>query len=330
VRRHVLIPMLLLGPALMGCGHHASSSGPTAAAPRHATQAPSLGVNPVTHVSAVRLTRWRLPYPVARAALIRTGRGSLILAGGLLTGDRSTGRAARVDLSSGSATTLPSLAVPVHDTAGGLVGGAPTVVGGGNTTEQSVVQSLGQGGWVRIGSLPSTRSDLGVVEWRRHAYVLGGYDGVSALRTILRLAPRTAPRPVGSLLQGVRYAAMARIHSDVFVFGGEVAGRELSTVQRVDLTTGRTRPAGHLPLPVGHAMAVTIGDRVLLMGGRVTPERQTAEMWWYDAATGRFRRAGRLPFPLSDATVASRGHRVWVLGGETPAVTDRVLEVRLR
>ena len=273
---------------------------------------------------------WRLPYPVARAAVVQTRHGSVILAGGLLVGDRSTSRVLGLDLPSGRVTELPSLAVPVHDTAGGMVAGAPTVVGGGNTTEQSVVQSRVRSRWLPVGDLPTTRSDLAVAEWRGSAYVIGGYDGTSVPRTVLRLSRGAAPRPVATLLQGVRYAAVARLHSDVYVFGGEVAGRELGTVQDVDLASGHTRPAGYLPLPLGHAMAVTVGDRILVMGGRTSPDQQTRQMWWYDPTTHRFRGAGRLPDPVSDAAVASYRRHVWLLGGETPSVTDRVTEVTLR
>jgi hypothetical protein len=330
VRFRLLLSLVLLGPALAGCGGHSSAPGPTAAAVTPPAFAPSARVRRDLHVAGVRLMKWRLPYPVARAAMIETGRDSLILAGGLLTGDRSTGRALLVHPTSGRARSLPSLAVPVHDTAGGVVGGAPTLVGGGNSTEQSVVQYLSHRRWLPVDNLPTSRSDLGVVEWRGHPYVMGGYDGATMPRTILRLSPQGRPRPVGSLLQGVRYAASARIHSDAYVLGGERDGREVDDIQRVDLKTGRTRPAGHLPVPLGHATAVTVGDRILLMGGRVTPDRQTGEMWWYDPGTGSFRRAGRLPFPVSDAAVASLGRRIWLLGGEIPKTTDRVVEVTLR
>jgi hypothetical protein len=281
-------------------------------------------------VAAVRAATWRLPYPVARAALIGTGRRSVVLAGGLLAGDLSTPHVLRLDLRSGRTRQLPPLAVPVHDTAGGLLDGSPTVVGGGNSTEQSVVQSLVRRRWVATGNLPTTRSDLGVVEWHGHAYVIGGYDGATVPRSILRLSPGSAPRHVGRLLRGVRYAALARVRSEVYVFGGEVAGRELGTVQEVDLATGHARPAGRLPVALGHAMAATVGDRILLMGGRVDPSRQTDRMWWYDPGTDHFRRAGRLPLRLSDAAVTAYGAHVWLLGGETPAVTDRVIDVTVR
>jgi hypothetical protein len=77
-------------------------------------------------------------------------------------------------------------------------------------------------------------------------------------------------------------------------------------------------------------MAAAVGTRILLVGGRVAPDRQTAAMWWFDPASGRFTHAGTLPHPLSDAGVATYGHRVWLLGGEDPAVTDGVLTISVR
>ena len=70
----------------------------------------------------------------------------------------------RIDLATGRTVRLPSLAVPVHDVAGGLLGGCPAVVGGGNATEQDVVQTLAGGAWHVSGHLPTPRSDLSVVQ----------------------------------------------------------------------------------------------------------------------------------------------------------------------
>jgi hypothetical protein len=275
------------------------------------------------------LAHWHLPVASGRQALVTTGHGTAVLAGGLVAGDQSTAQAFRVDLTHGRATAMPSLAVPVHDTAAGLVGGTPTVVGGGNATEQAVVQAFGSGAWHVVGNLPTTRSDLSVVQDGGRALVIGGYDGVHVPTTILALRTGGSTRPAGRLVTGVRYAATAVSGHRAFVFGGEVLGRELGTVQSVDLRTGRSRVVARLPVPLGHAMAAAVGGRVLLMGGRVTPDRQTDAMWWFDPGTGRFTRAGRLPTGLSDAAVAAYGHRIWLLGGESPLVTDRVVSVNV-
>jgi hypothetical protein len=254
----------------------------------------------------------------------------VLLAGGLVAGDASTAEATRIDLHTGRLTTLAPLAVPVHDVAGGLAGGVPLVIGGGNATEQDVVQARRGSRWQVVGHLPTTRSDLSAVTDGAALLAIGGYDGSGTPTAVLRIDRAGAPHPFGRLLTGVRYAATAVAGHTAYVFGGEVLGHELGGVQAVDLRTGHTRTVGRLPVPVGHAMAASVGDRILLMGGRVAPDRQTARMWWFDPATSRFTAAGALPVPLSDAAVAPSGHRVWLLGGEDPSVTDRVLFVKVR
>jgi len=284
----------------------------------------------VPRTAQASVLRWHLPVASGRQAVVPIGNRSVVLAGGLLAGDQSTDEALRIDLANGRTTRLQSLEVPVHDVAGGLVGGAPAVVGGGNATEQNVVQLLSDSAWHVAGHLPTTRSDLSVVQEGARAFVIGGYDGASVPTTILSLTADGSSRPAGHLVRGVRYAATARVGHTAYVFGGEVLGSELDIVQAVDLSTGRTRVVARLPVPLGHAMTAAVGGRILLMGGRVTPSRQTGAMWWFDPATGRFSHAGALPHPLSDAAVASYGHRVWLLGGEDPTVTDQVVRLSIR
>jgi N-acetylneuraminic acid mutarotase len=162
------------------------------------------------------------------------------------------------------------------------------------------------------------------------AFVLGGYDGTGTPTSVLALGRAGGVRPHGRLAIGTRYAATAVLGHTAYLFGGEVHGHELASVQAVDLTTGRTRVVARLPVPLGHAMAASVGDRILLVGGRIAPDVQTARMWWYDPGSGRFSVAGRLPNALSDAGVAVDGARIWLLGGESPAVTDRVEFLRAR
>ncbi|MCW2866517.1 MAG: Kelch repeat-containing protein, partial [Marmoricola sp.] len=221
----------------------------------------------------------------------------------------------------------PTLPTPVHDAAAGWAFGRPAVFGGGNSSEQSVVQTLGPGGWRAAAHLPTTRSDLSVVTTGRSSVVVGGYDGVHVPTDVLRPAAGGFRR-IGALRVGVRYAATAQVGRSVYVLGGEVDHRELSEVQRLDLRTGRTRVVARLPRPLGHAVAATVGRRILLLGGRTDPDTQTAAAWWFDPATGRFTRAGRLPVALSDAALVVGPDRLWLLGGESPDVTDRVVEVR--
>ncbi len=327
------LPLLLVVPALAACGGGSSSTPAATGTGLHGTSSPTSAATAqpfVPHTATVAPARWTLPVASGRQAVVPVGKHTVVLAGGLVAGDQSTDEALRIDLATGRITRLQSLDVPVHDVAGGLVGGVPAVVGGGNATEQDVVQLLTDSAWHVAGHLPTTRSDLSVVQRGARAYVIGGYDGASVPTTVLRLAADGSTAPAGRLVHGVRYAATARIGHTAYVFGGEVLGAELDAVQAVDLATGRTHLVAKLPVPLGHAMAATVGSRILLVGGRVSPDQQTAAMWWFDPATGRFTRAGVLPRPLSDAAVAVYGHRVWLLGGEDPTVTDGVLTISVR
>jgi hypothetical protein len=335
----LLAAALAVAPLLAGCAAFSSSESPapvssapssTPSSPSSSSSSPTAAGPFVPHVARASVAGWRLPVAVGRQAVVPLGGGVVVMAGGLLAGDQSSDQAWRIALMTGGTARLPALAVPVHDVAGGLLAGMPAVVGGGNATEQDVVQTLSGAAWHVTGHLPTTRSDLSVVQPGPEAVVIGGYDGTSVPTAILRLSAGGASRPMGNLVHGVRYAATAVRGHTAYVFGGEVLGRELDTVQAVDLANGRTRVVARLPVPLGHAMAATVGGRILLMGGRVTPDRQTAAMWWFDPAAGRITRAGALPSALSDAGVATHGHRIWLLGGEDPTVTDGVLTISVR
>ena len=77
--------------------------------------------------------------------------------------------------------------------------------------------------------------------------------------------------------------------------GERCSGTSWTRVQAVDLRTGRTRVVARLPVPLGHAMAATVGGRILLMGGRVTPgPTDIAAMWWFDPRH-RTVQPGRVP-----------------------------------
>jgi len=256
----------------------------------------------------------------------------VVVAGGLIAGNGSTAAAYRLDLSTGHATTLPNLAVPVHDVAGATVGGLPMVFGGGNNAgEQNVVQVGGGSGgaWHVGGHLPTARSDLSAVETADGAYVLGGFNGVSpALAEILVTSDGKNFRVAGKLSVPVRYAAVAVADGAIWVFGGERNGAEVDDVQRVDLQTGVCKTVGHLSHPLGHASAVTLDGHILLVGGRTSGSQLTKAMSWFDTTTRVFKSAGKLPTVLADSAVVTDGAATYLVGGETPGVSDQVIRLR--
>ena len=273
-----------------------------------------------------------LPVPLAREAVLDPhGAGPVTVAGGLLDADTSSSATYVLDLGTGRATASGRLPVAVHDTAGATVRGRGLVLGGGNATEQAVVQSRGPGGWRVDGRLPSPRSDLAAVSSGGRVLVLGGYDGTTpALADVLVTRDGRRWRTLERLPVPVRYAATTVAGGAVWCFGGERSGTMTDVVQRVDLRTGRAAVVAHLPHPLGHASAVTLDGRVLLVGGRLTTDRLTSRMWWFDETTRRLVPGGRLGRPLADSAVVDRGSTAFLVGGETPALSDRVLRLSWR
>lgn len=330
MRRAVLpVAALLL---VTGCTSGGSAS-PAAPAPSASVSSVAPSATPRPTRLRVRRPRWRLPQPLGREAVVAQGAGSpVVVAGGLLAGNASSSSSYTLDLGTGHVTPLPDLPVDVHDTAGVLLGGRTLVLGGGNASEQAVVQARRGGRWRVDGRLPAARSDLAAVVAGGRAYVIGGYDGGSpALGDVLASRDGRAWRVAAHLPLPVRYAATVLAGGDIWVFGGERNGAMVDAVQRIDVATGRARVVGHLPRRLGHAAAVALDGRVLLAGGRTGPDTVTDRMWWFSPASGRFTRAGRLPTGLADTTpVAADPGTAYLVGGETPALTDRVVRLALR
>jgi len=257
--------------------------------------------------------------------------GQLIVAGGLQPGDVTTGRVWRIDPGTGKAHRLPDLAAPVHDVAGGVVAGRPTLVGGGSATSLSVVQRQAAAGtWKVAAHLPTARSDVSAVVVPGGLVAVGGYDGVHMPRAVLRTSDGRHFHAIARLPHGVRYAGVALLDGQLWVLGGEASGQELREVWRVDLSSGQVTAVGRLPGPLGHEAVIPVDGRLLVLGGRTTSSTMTNRMWWFTPATRTWRKAGRLPYPLADAPTAQLGGVTYLVGGETPHFTRRVLRVTVR
>lgn len=329
MRRAAQVAGVILGlSGLTACGGSQPAAAPSGSASR-----PSASASPRStpaHLT-VTVTPWRLPYAIAREAAISIGPNRVLVGGGMFPDDTSSARSFELDLSTGQATARPALSVDVHDVAGGQYAGAPAIYGGGNATEQSIVQQFRGGAWRVVDHMPTTRSDLSVAVVGSTTYVLGGYDGTGVPTQVLAQSGGGRLGPAGHLAQGVRYAASAVVGTSIYLFGGEVSGAELGVVQRYDTVTHTTSVVARLPVPLGHASAVVLGGRVLLLGGRVQPNVGTRAMWWFDPTTQRFTRAGELPAPITDAAVAvsADGRTAWLLGGEAPSVRAGVVRLSL-
>lgn len=314
---------------LTACGSSPSATSTTAA-----SGGPSVdhGVLPIPVTLAhpiVDVMRYKLVAGVGREAIIQTPAGAII-AGGLVVGDTTTDAAQQIDFGAGTVAPLPALKVPVHDTAGSQSAGGPLVIGGGNSSEQSVVQQWSGGSWRVVGQLPTTRSDLVAVASGGKTFVLGGYDGVSpAVSNVLASADGRTWTTVGQLAVPLRYAATAVVGAKVWLFGGEVSGTESNVVQTFDTATGTGKVVARLPSAIGHASAFRFQDKFLILGGRTDASSgaMTDQMWWFDPTTGKFADAGKLPYVLADAAIVTGGNFAYVVGGESPHPISTILRI---
>jgi YVTN family beta-propeller protein len=312
----------LVGILLYFTLHAVTANGPTVTAPPAVASAPKPGA---THLE-VSLAPWRLPAPVSRAVVLRLG-SSLLILGGLATGDTSTSTISEVDPFTGSGQRVGTLVEAVHDAAGALLGGRAFVFGGGAATTVGRVQSFSGGTTVTTGTLPVPRSDLSAAVVGSRAYVLGGFDGTSLVRTILATSDGIHFRDVGLLPQPVRYAAVAVAGGVIWVVGGQLGtgestavGGQTNDIQTFDPTTGRSAIVGHLPVTLGHASAVALDGQLFVLGGR-TGTVLSDRIWRIDLSTGQAIAAGTLLSPRSDAGVAVIGSRAWLIGGESTGPT---------
>ena len=270
-----------------------------------------------------RVARWQLPAARSREVVLGTQSG-LMVAGGLSAAKVSTSSVWLLAPGSGRAKQLAPLAEAVHDATGVVVSGKPLVIAGGNTTTVDVVQQLTATAAHVVGHLPQPRSDLVSTTAGASAYVLGGFDGTTALSPVLRTTDGRRFTTVAHLPVTVRYPAVVALGNRLLLFGGEHNDIPVDDVQQVDLTTGRARIVGHLPLPLAHEAAFVLDGTAWLVGGRSGGQLQT-RIWRWDPTRGRALPGGRLPYAVADAGLAVAGSTAYLVGGETPDPTARVI-----
>jgi hypothetical protein len=330
----VLICPLALGACTSASGPSLgpSSRAPTdsrssfTAGPASPSRAPRSAVALVT--LRVRTLPWRLPVPLSREVALSAG-GALELAGGLTAGGVSTDAVLLLNPRTGASRAWGRLATAVHDAAGAVVGGQGFVFGGGSTNSIATIQRLRSvGGSVASGVLPRPRSDLVVAGVNGGVYVLGGYDGSSLDSSVLKTTDGTSFVAIGALPVPVRYPAIAVLGDVIWVFGGQAATGGSDVIQRIDVSTGRSRVAGRLPSALTGAAALVLRGQVYLCGG-LTPAGGTAVIRRFDPVGIRTAIVGHLPTALANAASAVIADTGYLLGGEDPHTTSLVVQLQL-
>jgi hypothetical protein len=350
----VLIALLLadLGGAFNGSGKGTTSppvtpagatQTPTASPKTSTSSAPgskaSTSVSPTTSASPTRTVTstavhkitavdatWKLPNTLSRMVVLAVP-GGLEMIGGLLDGDSSSSLVRTISLPSGKATLAGRLAIGVHNAAGAAYHGSLFVYGGGASTAQSTVQRIVLGHVAaKVGTLPAPRSDLVAVQVAGKVVLLGGYDGTNTLADVLVTSDGVQFTVLAKLPVAVRYPAPVVRGGDIYLYGGDVAGKPSDVIQKIDVAAATATLVGHLPEAISHEAALAFGATVWLAGG-TDSAGTSAKLYRSDDAV-TFTRAGSLPEARSDAGVAMLNGVGYLLGGEDGSRLGSVVVVK--
>jgi hypothetical protein len=301
----------------------------TAAAPTTPTTAATtsdtaVAATPVHSVTATTAP-WRIAVSLSRTVALPVSDG-IDLLGGLLDGGHSSNLVRHLALPSGTITADGHLAVAVHSAAGVTFGGKQYLYAGATTGEVAGIQQIVPGSTATsAGSLPSARADLVAVTVGTKVVLLGGFDGTKALADVLVSTDGVHFTVLTKLPVPVRYAAAVVRGDQIYLYGGDVAGKQTDDIQRIDVTAGTATVVGHLPEPIGHEAALVFGGTVWLAGG-TTPTGTSARLYRSDDGVS-FVKAGALPAPRSDAGVAMVGGVGYLIGGESAARFNTIVVV---
>ncbi len=274
-------------------------------------------------VSLIYHPLYDLAAPVQDPASAALGPRTFVLLGGLNAADTSSDEVIVAGLHGSSVkATLPNAQ---HDAQAAALGGQVYVFGGGQFTQYEHILAFDPttDAITTTGALPSAASDVAVTGDGSTGYVVGGFDGVNWLSTILAYSPGSSVRVVAHLPVALRYAAAAIVGGDVIIAGGSTETGVSNDIYKVDPATGAVTTVGHLPAGLTHAGAGVLDGTMYLVGGRgdLVSDR-TAGVLAIDPATGTVTPAGRLPQPLSDAAVVTLPGELIVAGGATAAGTQ--------
>jgi hypothetical protein len=319
------------------------SSGPQAAKPSPSSspssRAPAASPSPALALQ-VTPAPYQLPTGISREVVLTSGR-NLLLAGGLTPQGTSTDAVTLLDPVTGQTTGAGLLASPTHDAGGAVIGGQSFVFGGGEQASVAAVQAIALRSRATVtGQLPLPRSDLSAVTVGATAYLLGGYDGTAYSTAVLATSDGRRFRTVARLPVPVRYAAVAALGNQIWVFGGQTPAGITNIIQRISLASGKAVVAGHLPQPMTGGSGFTLGGQIFVAGGQVAPGAGSAVtagpsatlvtsnvVLGYDPAHAAVRAAGQLPVPVANAGIAVVGGTAFLIGGDNghravPTVTQ--------
>jgi hypothetical protein len=309
------IPIIIIVLLLQGGG---GSNGATKKTTT--TLAPGRTTTTVPLQLVVAAASWHLPVPLSRSVVLPLNTNIGIF-GGLTTGATSK-NVYEIDPVTGIGTSIGTMASPVHDAAGAVVGSDYFVFGGGSATETAAVQKFTFTNSNKLTAtlgtpLPAKRADLASASFNGQIYLAGGFDGKTWLPSVLATTDGLAVTNFAQLTAPVRYPAAAALNGKLYLIGGELSPNQAdaTNIEQIDLQTGAVTSLSPLPVGLSHASAAVLNNTIYVFGGR-SGGHAIDTISALNPTTGQLQSVGQLPAARSDMGVTVVGSTAYLIGGE--------------
>ena len=213
-----------------------------------------------------------LPVALHDTAAVRIGSAVYLFGGGTNAGTQSDA-IVRIPAAGGGATTVGRLPAPSSDQSGAAIGGTAYIVGGytGSCWLNTIVAWTPGSSARVVAHLPFALRYAAVTAAGGAVVIAGGsLENGTASSAVLTYTPGGGVQRIGRLTAPTTHAAAASIGGVAYVVGGRGAtnGSVVDTIVSVDPRTHAIRPAGRLTFARSDLDAVSLGERILLAGGR--------------------------------------------------------------
>jgi non-specific serine/threonine protein kinase len=204
-----------------------------------------------------------------------------------------------------------------------VVGGHGDVLNGADARRSFFRYSPRARRWSRMPPMPTPRGAVAVGVIDDRLYVAGGMLRGSPLRTLEAFdfgSRRWEALP--SMPTGREHIAGAAANGDFYVIGGRNRLTDaLSEVSRYDPDQGEWESLPNLPTPSGGLEAISVGDRVIAMGGgNDRGGTVTGAVQLFDPKTDTWRQLPEMRTPRHGFGAALLGDRVYAFGGSPCAL----------
>ena len=294
----------------------------------------------VTQTEVYDGTRWRdaadIPVPGDHLAVTADSSYLYAVGGRKFTADSNVDDVQRYDPKANRWTPLTPTPQPVSGAGAAIVDGRLIVVGReGVTTVSGTVQAydLTASTWTALPALDPGRHGLGVTAIGNTLYAIGGATKpghtastnlVAALAVPARRAhPAAGWRPLQEAAVAVQQVNATVLDGRIWVVGGLNPSSEATAATQVyDPLINSWAPGPPLPEPVDHAMLVTYGKQLAVIGGFRSRDNDphgvaSPRMLLLDDNTDKWVDGPPLRHPRAAGGAAVVGNEIVVVGGRT-------------